>query len=273
MLAAWYPNCVKRKIALLGIPFEDHSSFLRGTAKAPAAIRKAFYSDSSNSWTENNFDLTPVIEDAGDIEGTQQKIFGSIESTVASLLERDEPVISLGGDHSITFPIIKAFHQKYPRLSILHFDAHPDLYHDFEGNPFSHASPFARVMENHLAESLVQVGIRCANQHQREQAAKFNVQMIEMKHFKEDMNFSFHTPVYISVDTDGLDPAFAPGVSHPEAGGLTTRQIVRIIQSLKGRVVGADIVELNPDRDVSEITAAACSKILKEICGRILDEY
>lgn len=273
MLAAWYPNCVKRKIALLGIPFEDHSSFLRGTAKAPAAIRKAFYSDSSNSWTENNFDLAPIIEDAGDIGGTQQEIFGSIESTVASLLERDEPVISLGGDHSITFPIIKAFHQKYPRLSILHFDAHPDLYHDFEGNPFSHASPFARVMENHLAESLVQVGIRCANQHQREQAAKFNVQMIEMKHFKEDMNFSFHTPVYISVDTDGLDPAFAPGVSHPEAGGLTTRQIVRIIQSLKGRVVGADIVELNPDRDVSEITAAACSKILKEICGRILDEY
>ena len=264
---------MKRKIALLGIPFDDHSSFLRGTAKGPAAIRKSFYSDSSNSWTENNFDLNDVIEDAGDITGSQQEIFHSIESKVASLLQRDEPVISLGGDHSITFPILRAFHEKYPRLSILHFDAHPDLYHDFEGNPFSHASPFARVMENKLAENLVQLGIRCANQHQREQAAKYNVQIVEMRNFKEDMTFSFHTPVYISFDTDGLDPAFAPGVSHPEGGGLTTRQVVRIIQSLKGRVVGADIVELNPERDVSDITAAACSKILKEMCGRILEEY
>ncbi len=189
------------------------------------------------------------------------------------MLELDEPLISLGGDHSITYPILKAFHKKYPRISILHFDAHPDLYHDFEGNPYSHASPFARVMENKLAEQLVQIGIRCANQHQREQAAKYNVQMVEMRNFRDEMTFSFHTPVYISVDTDGLDPAFAPGVSHPEGGGLSTRQIVRIIQSLKGRVIGADIVELNPLRDVSDITAAACSKILKEICGRILEEY
>jgi agmatinase len=263
---------MKRKIAMLGVPFDEYSSYLRGAAGGPAAIRKAFYSDSSNSWTENNFDLTDVIEDAGDIDGSQQDIFQSIEPRVRALLERDEPVITLGGDHSITFPILKAFHNRYPRLSILHFDAHPDLYHDFEGNPFSHASPFARVMENGLAEKLVQVGIRCANQHQREQAAKFNVQMVEMKHFKEDMTFSFQTPIYISFDTDGLDPAYAPGVSHPEGGGLTTRQVVRIIQSLKGRVVGADIVELNPQRDVSEITAAACSKILKEICGRILEE-
>lgn len=264
---------MKRKIALIGIPFDDHSSFLRGTAQAPAAIRTAFYSDSSNSWTENNFDLSDVIEDAGDMEGTQQEIFHSIQSRVLKLLERDEPIVHLGGDHSITFPILKAFHQKYPRLSILHFDAHPDLYQDFEGNPYSHASPFARVMENQLAHRLIQVGIRCANQHLREQAAKYDVQMVEMRNFKDDMTFSFHDPVYISFDVDGLDPSCAPGVSHPEGGGLTTRQAVRIIQTLKGRVVGADIVELNPQKDVSGITAAACSKILKEIAGRILEEY
>jgi arginase len=229
------------------------------------------YSDSSNMWTENNFDLTDRMDDAGDIEGTQQEVFQSIERRISGLLEKNEPVISLGGDHSITFPIMKAFHQKYPRLSILHFDAHPDLYHDFEGNPYSHASPFARVMENKLAERLVQLGIRAANQHQREQVAKYGVEMIEMQNFKEDQVFSFDTPVYISVDMDGLDPAFAPGVSHPEGGGLSTRQVVRIIQSMKGRVVGADIVELNPLRDVSCITATACSKILKEICGKMLE--
>ena len=94
--------------------------------------------------------------------------------------------------------------------------------------------------------------------------------MIEMKDFKADVVFSFDSPVYISVDTDGLDPAYAPGVAHPEGGGLTTREVVRIIQSLHGTVVGADIVEMNPTRDVSGITAAACSKILKEIAGRML---
>ena len=125
-------------------------------------------------------------------------------------------------------------------------------------------------MENGLAQRLVQIGIRTANPHQREQAKKFGVEMIEMKDFRTDLQFSFDSPVYISVDTDGLDPAFAPGVSHPEGGGLSTREVVRIIHTLKGKVIGADIVELNPTRDVAGITAAACSKILKEICGKIL---
>jgi len=260
---------MNNKVILIGIPFDAHSSFLPGTALAPQAIRKAFYSESSNLWTENNFDLHLVIRDAGDMEGSQQEIFHSIEAHTASLL-KDEPLISLGGDHSITFPIMQAFHKKYPRISILHFDAHPDLYHDFEGNPYSHASPFARIMENGLAERLVQIGIRTANPHQREQANKFGVEMIEMKDFRNDLQFSFDTPVYISVDTDGLDPAYAPGVSHPEGGGLTTREVVRIIHSLQGTVVGADIVEMNPTRDVGEITAAACAKILKEIAGKML---
>jgi len=219
-------------------------------------------------WSENNIDLQNAIDDEGDIQGTQKEVFDSIEMRVTGLL--DQPLICLGGDHSITFPILKAFHGKYSRLSILHFDAHPDLYHDFEGNPYSHASPFARVMENGLADRLVQIGIRSANPHQREQAKKFGVEMIEMKDFRNDLQFTFDSPVYISVDTDGLDPAFAPGVAHPEGGGLSTRDIVRIIQTTKGKVVGADIVEMNPLRDVAGITAASCSKILKEICGKIL---
>jgi arginase len=257
-------------IHLLGIPFDDHSSYLRGAALAPPVIRKAFYSESSSLWSENDFDLSDVIRDEGDLSGTQQEIFHSIESQVSELLTRDDPLISLGGDHSITFPILKVFHKKFPRLGILHFDAHPDLYHDFEGNPFSHASPFARVMENGLAQRLVQIGIRGANRHQREQAKKFGVEMIEMRNFVEPLTLNFDMPVYISFDTDGLDPAFAPGVSHPEGGGLSTRQVVDIIQRLNGRVVGADIVELNPLRDVSDITAAACAKVMKEIAGKML---
>jgi arginase len=259
-----------KKVVLLGVPFDANSSFIPGTALGPPEIRKAFYSESSNMWSENNVNLENAIYDARDMEGSQQEIFNDIESRVTSLLERNEPIVTLGGDHSITFPILKAFHKKYPRIGILHFDAHPDLYHDFEGNPYSHASPFARIMENGLAQRLVQLGIRSANTHQREQAKKFHVEMIEMKDFISDLKFSFDDPVYISVDTDGLDPAYAPGVAHPEGGGLSTREVVRIIQSMKGNVIGADIVEMNPTKDVSGITAAACSKILKEICGKIL---
>jgi arginase family enzyme len=130
--------------------------------------------------------------------------------------------------------------RSHPALSILHFDAHPDLYDDFRGNPHSHASPFARIMETKLAQRLVQVGIRNMNGHQREQAERFGVEVIEMKNLQDGLELQFDTPVYVSVDMDGLDPAFAPGVSHREPGGLTTRQVIEIIQSIGTPVVGAD---------------------------------
>ena len=142
--------------------------------------------------------------------------------------------IALGGDHAITFPILRAFAKRHPRLSILHFDAHPDLYDEFEGNRFSHACPFARIMEEGLAGRLVQVGIRTANAHQREQVARFGVEMIEMRDFRDGLAPEFDAPVYVSFDLDGLDPAFAPGVSHREPGGLSTRQALDVIAADPG---------------------------------------
>jgi agmatinase len=170
----------------------------------------------------------------------------------------------------VTFPILQAFRKKFPALHLLHVDAHPDLYHDFDGNPFSHASPFARVMENGLADRLVQIGIRTLNAHQKDQAQRFGVEMIEMKNWRDDLQFEFSAPLYVSIDLDGFDPAFAPGVSHPEPGGLTTRQALRVLQSLEGNIIGADIVELNPDRDPPGITAMLAAKLIKELCGKML---
>lgn len=178
--------------------------------------------------------------------------------------------LALGGDHSITFPIVRAIAREYSSLSILHFDAHPDLYHDFRGNPFSHASPFARIMEAKLAQRLVQVGIRTMNAHQREQAERFGVEVIEMKNIEEGLALMFDTPVYVSVDIDALDPAFAPGVVHREPGGLSTRQLIEIIQSINAPVIGADIVEFNPELDPTGMTAVVCAKILKELAGKML---
>jgi agmatinase len=213
----------------------------------------------------------PIL-DAGDLEfQTADSHFEEIESSIALLLENHLSPISLGGDHAITYPIIKAFRKNYSHLSILHFDAHPDLYDELLGNRFSHACPFARIMEAGLADRLVQVGIRTLNAHQKAQAERFGVEVHEMKDWQGFLDLEFDSPLYITVDLDGLDPAFAPGVSHHEPGGLSTRDVIRVIHAVKApAIIGADIVELNPTRDVHGVTAMVAAKFLKEIAAKML---
>ena len=266
-------NSNHRRTAIIGLPFDENSSYLRGAAEAPPLIREALYSDAGHMWTENKFDLRAesALTDAGDVEDRPGADVNSrIELAISNLLERNLLPIALGGDHAVTVPIVRAVAKKYPRLNILHFDAHSDIYDEFQGNRYSHACPFARIMEENLAQRLVQVGIRTLNGHQREQIKRFGVEVVEMKDWRDDLIFEFDAPVYISFDMDGLDPAFAPGVSHREPGGFSTRQAVDVIQELKGQVIGADIVEFNPRVDVLNMTAAVCAKLCKEIAGKML---
>src|SRR5215213_2222221 len=263
----------RAKLALLGIRYDENSSFTKGAADAPPQIRAALRSDAWNLTSENGTDLSgdSIFFDAGDIEPvTGSEMPALIENSVATLIADGLMPISLGGDHSITHPIVRAFARKYKDLSILHFDAHPDLYDHYHGNRNSHASPFARIMEQKLVKRLVQVGIRTFNAHQREQVKKFGVEAIEMHQLRDNLQLVFDSPVYISFDVDALDPAFAPGVSHREPGGMSTRQVIDIIQRVKGNVVGADIVEFNPRMDPLHITGTVCAKILKEIAARML---
>ncbi len=187
-------------------------------------------------------------------------------------MEKKVPIISLGGDHSITYPIITAYAKRHPDLTILHLDAHPDTYDDFEGNPFSHASPFARIMEKKLAKRLIQVGIRTMTGHQKEQAQRFDVDVIAMNEIDKAAELTFDGPLYLSLDMDCLDPAFAPGVSHHEPGGMSTRQVLEIIQNIKTPLVGADVVEVNPRRDINGVTAMVAAKLLKEIMAKMMGE-
>lgn len=261
------------RIGIIGLPYDENSSFMRGPAQAPEMIRQAFQSDSTNRWTESGIDLRrdTILFDAGDLEiGSIDDVNGAIEKAISLLLEHSLKPISLGGDHSITYPIIRAFSKQFQKLNILQFDAHPDLYDEVQGNRYSHGSPFARIMEEGLVDRLVQVGIRTMTGHQRKQADKFGVEVVEMRHWRDDLGFKFDSPVYISFDLDVLDPAFAPGVSHHEPGGFSTRQVLQIIQTLKGQITGADIVEFNPRRDPLGITAMGCAKILKEIAAKIM---
>jgi arginase len=259
-------------ISLLGIPFDETSSYLRGTAQAPPRIVEALNCYSSNLWTENGTDLEGRVRDAGSVQlpaGTPEA-FAAIERAVAAQLRREASLILLGGDHSVTYPVVKAFAAKFPDLEIMHFDAHPDLYDQLDGSRYSHACPFARVMEEKLARRMVQAGIRTMNGHQREQARRFGVEVLEMKDLGRWPKLEFKGPVYLSFDLDVLDPAFAPGVSHWEPGGLSVREVINTLHSLRGRIVGADLVEYNPARDASGRTAMVCAKILKEIAARML---
>jgi arginase len=268
------PGEQRPKLALIGIRYDENSSFTKGAADAPPQIRAALRSDAWNLTTENGTDLSgdSTFFDAGDIEPVAgSEMSALIENSIYTLIADGLMPISLGGDHSITYPIVRAFARKYNNLSVLHFDAHPDIYDNYQGNRNSHASPFARIMEQKLIKRLVQVGIRTATADQREQVRKFGVESVEMRDLNGNVQLEFDSPVYISFDVDALDPAFAPGVSHREPGGLSTRQAIDLIQRLKGRVVGADIVEFNPRMDPLHVTGTVCAKILKEIAARMLE--
>jgi arginase len=258
---------------LVGVPFDANSSYLRGAAGAPAVIRSAFHSTSSNYWSELGVDLGAegIYEDAGDLQFGQDA-FAEIESSVGELVDRGLRPLSLGGDHSITFPLVRAVSKRVPDLTILHFDAHPDLYDDFENNRHSHASPFARIMEEKLAKRLVQIGIRTLNRHQREQAERFGVEIIEMRNVPALENMKVQGPVYISFDMDVLDPAFAPGISHREPGGMSVREAISHLHAIEGQIVGADLVEFNPAQDVSNVTAMVAAKLVKELLGIMIQQ-
>jgi agmatinase len=227
-------------------------------------------------WTEDGIDLglPNTFHDAGDLELPEEAVAAcaAIENGVRNALALNHPLISLGGDHSVTYPALRAFHSRFPDLTLLHFDAHPDLYDVLDENRLSHACPFARIMEEGLVRRLVQVGIRTLNQHQLDQARKFGVEVITMRNLGAVASLKIEGPVFISLDLDVLDPAFAPGISHYEPGGMSVREVLSCIQGLRAKIVGADIVEYNPTRDRDGQTAMVCSKFLKEIAAAMLRE-
>ncbi len=258
------------ELRLIGAPTDRHSSFLRGAALAPPLIRDALWSDHGNMTSESGVELgvDVLLGDWGDLplaeaEGDDALIAAAVAEAAA---DGAVPLV-LGGDHSITFPVMEALAAARGAIDILHFDAHPDLYDDLDGDPRSHASPFARIMERGLARRLVQVGIRTLNRHCREQADRFGVEIVEMRHFDPDRVPQPAGPLYLSIDMDAFDPAFAPGVSHHEPGGLSVRDVLAVLDRVRAPVVGADIVEYNPSRDQNGVTAVLAAKLVKEVAA------
>ena len=255
-------------IALLGVPHDGNSSYLRGAAEAPAAIRRELACDAYNRWTECGIDLGVPGRwvDCGDVAFGAGDDWAAIEAAAARALGIGA-LLALGGDHANTHPLVRAVRRRHAPLTIVHIDAHPDIYHDFQGNPRSHASPFARIMEEGLARRLIQIGLRTITDHQREQFRRFGVETIEAAQCTGEIELTLSGPVYLSLDLDGLDPAYAPGVSHREPGGLSTRQVLNLLHRIDQPLVGADIVEYNPRCDFGTFTATLAAKLAKEIAA------
>ena len=263
------------KVTLLGIPTDINSSHLRGPAGAPTAIRKELHSGSSNLSSENGWSLEDpaVFRDAGDIETTETPADLDIIADAVAGIFRDGAGLLLGGDHFVAWPILEGLRRAgLPAPHLVHIDAHPDLYPDFEGNPHSHASPMARIMERGLAASLTQVGVRTINDTQKAQIDRYGVRAFTARQYGQALEALPAGATYLSIDLDGLDPAFAPGVSHHEPGGLSVREVLDLIDRLPGPLVGADVVELNPLRDVNGMTGAVAAKLVKELVGRMAED-
>ncbi len=210
------------------------------------------------------------MSDAGDLILPDEPAAAreAIEAGVRRVLESGAKPLVLGGDHSITYPVLRAFKDRGP-LAILHFDAHGDIYDNFEGDRFSHACPFARVMEEGLAVRLIQVGLRTLTPHQREQSKKFGTEIFGADRWRDAIPVvaGLRGPVYVSLDIDVLEPMLAPGLAHPEPGGLSVRDVLDVLFALRTEVIGADVVEYNPRFDVRDLTARVAAKFVKELIG------
>ncbi len=268
-------------VSLLGVPYDAHSSFLRGPATAPSHVRRVLHAGSANYWTELGVDVDPARwNDLGDldlpeeVETTLDLITRAASDATATAGDR---LVSIGGDHMVTWPLVRGVAANHPGLTIVHFDAHPDLYDELDGDRYSHACPFARIMERGLAVRLVQIGIRTMTAHQRSQVERFGVEVHELRTWDGRLPRDLAGPVYVTIDEDALDPAFAPGISHHEPGGMTSRQLIDCLHQLAAMtaaddidVVAADVVEINPQRDVRDMTAMVGAKLVRELLGLVL---
>lgn len=260
-------------ITLHGFPWDASSSYARGPALAPAVIRAVLFSDASSPYSLLGMNVQEVIT-GYDFEGLPAlgaDARSAIEQRVAKTLKNDRKPVSLGGDHSVSYPILKAMKAHHGPVNVLHVDAHTDLYDEFEGDRYSHACPFARAIEDGCINQLVQIGLRSITPAARAFGDAHDVVMLGAHETGKIPFDRLQVPLYVTIDLDGLDPAFAPGVSHPEPGGLSTRDVLSILHSLPAAPAGADVVELNPERDVNLATAHVAARLVKELTGLMAD--
>ncbi|USS40180.1 agmatinase [Thermococcus aggregans] len=268
------PPSEKPNLYILGIPWDESSSYRRGCAEGPEVIREATSEKLYNSFNESLVDLAEHwrYKDLGDVKAESfEELVERIDDLVKSHYS-GELFLFLGGDHSITYATFRALREaSKEEFGLIYFDAHPDLYSEYDGNKYSHACTVRRLVEEGFVKGrdVVQIGIRAPTKEQIDFAEEHGIKIISASEVYrcQEVDVPFEK-AYLSFDMDVLDPAFAPGVGNPEPGGLTTRELVEVIKSLKTEVVAFDVVELNPDYDYKGITAFAAAKVIREVLGK-----
>ncbi|MHA2059331.1 MAG: agmatinase [Candidatus Ranarchaeia archaeon] len=270
---------------ILGLPYDLTSSFRPGGRFGPDAIRQASSAEMMNSFTEHGIDLTQkhALYDFGDLDITLSppKIALDKINTAAELIWKEyEFACFLGGDHSITPPLVEQTSKKHTNLGLVYFDAHLDFYEEYKGSRLSHACTMHRIIETGSIppENILIIGCRSLPDDHLKQTTDLGMGLItteDIDRLPQEKILSKvkkHLPnkvenMYVSLDLDVFDPAFAPGVGNPEPGGMTPGEVIRILQDIKKPLGAFDIVELTPPYDKSDLTAILAVKMFKELVG------
>ncbi|MHA1614119.1 MAG: arginase family protein [Candidatus Thorarchaeota archaeon] len=266
-------------VGIVGIPYDITSSHTPGSRFGPDAIRKVTDGERSHSYPltigegyvpEEPLSKLITLEDVGDLEIVQrlpESAVVDISEATAKLAAKESSLLFLGGDHFITYPILRGLNRELKgKWGILYLDAHADLYSDMGGYQLSHATTLRRIINDKIVEidDVIAFDIRCALPEQMKELPKVTKLTIkqEIQELAERVDH-----LYVSIDLDVLDPSIAPGVSHPESGGLSIEELVSILRIAfsTGKVKYSDIVELNPLIDTLGLTAIAARDIVKEI--------
>jgi agmatinase len=269
-------------IALVGVPFDGGTTYRPGTRFGPRHVREQ--SVLIRPWNPV-LGINPFakhrIADYGDFSVNPlsiQDTFQRVEEQMAPLMKAETRVAAVGGDHSLSLPLLRATTKKYGPVAVIQFDAHNDLWDEYFGCKLSHGTPFRRAIEEGLIreQSFLQVGLRgqVYSSEDFEFAKEHKVEMITaeefhahgMKLFREKLQAFHGKPVYVTLDIDCVDPAFAPGTGTPQVGGFSSAQMVELVRGLRGlKLVGCDLVEVSPPYDNGAITSLLAANLLYEL--------
>jgi agmatinase len=269
-----HPNFEESEAVIYGMPMDWTVSYRPGSRFGPARIREVSIGlEEYSPYLDRELEEVKYF-DAGDIPlpfGNAQRSLDMIEEFVGKILAADKFPLGLGGEHLVSWPVIKAMYKKYPDLAVIHMDAHTDLREQYEGEPLSHSTPIRKAAELIGPTNVYSFGIRSGMKEEFEWAkengmyiAKFEV----LEPLKEVLPKLAGRPVYVTIDIDVLDPAHAPGTGTVDAGGITSKELLAAIHEIAKsdvKVVGADLVEVAPVYDHSEQTANTASKLVREM--------
>lgn len=255
---------------IIGLPMDSTTSFRPGARMAPFRIREVSEEVEEYSIYQDLSLEEISFYDAGDVQipfGNTQHSLNRMEDTARELLAMQKKIFSIGGEHLVSLPVIKAYKEVYPDLAVIQMDAHADLRDDYLGEPLSHASVMNHVLQLVGDKNLYQLGIRSGTREELQLAKRCSNLYLDqfLSVIAEVKRKIGSRPVYLTLDIDVLDPAFAPGTGTPEAGGVTSRDLIKAILDLASlHIVGFDMVEISPPYDTADNTSILGAKILRE---------